>query len=189
VHFRRDTYPIAPVPPSPSGSDSLRNDVSGDVRLRDVIEADLPVFFEQQLDPDANRMAAFPARDRDAFNAHWSRILSDEAVTKKTILFDGHVAGNVMSFEQSGDRLVGYWTGKEYWGKGVATRALSEFLGHEKARPLYAHVAKHNVASIRVLEKCGFTVSGEDRAPSDVGGEEVEELIMKLGANDKDEAG
>ena len=148
--------------------------VKGDVELRDVIEADLPVFFEQQLDPDAVRMAAFPSRDRDAFTAHWGRILGDETVIKKAVLLDGRVAGNVVSWEQDGDRLVGYWIGKEYWGKGVATRALSEFLGQVNTRPLYARVAKHNVASIRVLEKSGFIVSGEGEA------DDVEELVMKL---------
>ena len=30
-----------------------------DVHLREVVDADLPILFEQQLDPDANRMAAF----------------------------------------------------------------------------------------------------------------------------------
>jgi RimJ/RimL family protein N-acetyltransferase len=148
--------------------------VKGEVELRDVIEADLPVFFEQQLDPDAVRMAAFPSRDRDAFTAHWGRILADETVIKKAVLLDGRVAGNVVCWQQDGDRLVGYWIGKEYWGKGVATRALSEFLGHVKTRPLYARVAKHNVASIRVLEKSGFIVSGEGEA------DDVEELVMKL---------
>jgi RimJ/RimL family protein N-acetyltransferase len=132
-----------------------------------MTEGDLPTFFEQQLDPDANRMAAFTARDPagwDAFTACWTGIVGDETITKKTILFDGHVAGNTVSFEKSGEREVGYWIGREYWGKGVATRAVSTFLGHVKTRPLYAHVAKDNIASIRVLEKCGFKISGEDRA-------------------------
>ncbi len=150
------------------------------VLLRDVRKDDLPIFFEHQLDPDANRMAAFPARERDAFMVHWTKILGDETVTKKTILLDGTVAGNIVSFEQFGKPLVGYWIGKSYWGKGVATKALSEFLNHAKMRPLYAHVAKHNIASIRVLEKCGFKISGEDKAVATAGGEEVEELILKL---------
>ena len=82
------------------------------------------------------------------------------------------MAGNVVSWQQSGEQEVGYWLGREYWGKGIATRALSAFLDHFKTRPLYAHVAKHNRASIRVLEKCGFTITGE----------EVEEFILKLSA-------
>jgi RimJ/RimL family protein N-acetyltransferase len=153
---------------------------TGDVRLRDVTTADLPIFFAHQLDPEATRMAAFAARDRDAFMAHWTRILGNETVMKKTVLVDGHVAGNVVSFEGSGQRLVGYWIGREYWGKGVATRALSEFLAHIETRPLYAHVAKHNAASVRVLQKCGFTICGQNVDSSDAAGDGVEEFILQL---------
>lgn len=154
-----------------------------DVRLRDVVEADLPVFFEHQLDPVANQMAAFPSRDRTTFMAHWAGILSDETVVTQTILVDGQVAGNVVSFEQFGAREVGYWIGRQYWGQGVATRALAAFLRHVETRPLYAHAAKHNTASIRVLQKCGFAIVGEDRWYSEARGEEVEEFVLKLSAN------
>jgi len=154
--------------------------MTDDVRLRDVTEGDLPILFEQQRDPEANRMAAFPARDREGFTAHWTKILDDPTVTKKAILFNGQVAGNIVSFEQSGSPKVGYWIGKNYWGKGIATKALSEFLGHVKVRPLFAHVAKHNVGSIRVLEKCGFTICGEDKVPSNTDAGEVEEFILEL---------
>jgi RimJ/RimL family protein N-acetyltransferase len=85
-------------------------------------------------------------------------------------------------FERAGQPLVGYWIGRNYWGKGIATRALSEFLGQVAARPLNSRVAKHNVASIRVLEKCGFAVAGEDKASSGAGDDEVEELVMRLDA-------
>ncbi len=155
--------------------------MANDVLLRDVTEADLPIFYEHQLDPDATRMAAFPARDRPAFTAHWAMILADDTITKKTIVYNGHVAGNIVSFEQAGDREVGYWLGKEYWGKGIATQALSQFLAHVTTRPLYAHAAKHNIGSIRVLEKCGFTRIGEDDVFAVVDGERIEGFIFKLG--------
>ncbi len=154
--------------------------MTSDVLIRDVTESDLPIFFEQQLDPDATEMAAFPPRDREAFMAHWAKIMADDSVILKTILFDGQVAGNIVSFVQSGEREVGYWIGKEYWGRGIATRALAAFLDQVKARPLYAHVAKHNIGSRRVLEKCGFTIVEEDKFP-DARGEVVEEFILKLG--------
>lgn len=85
-----------------------------DVQLRDVTEAVLPVFFEQQRDPAANYMAAFTAKDpedREAFDAHWKRILGDQAVTIKTILYDGNVAGSVASYTDSsfGKPEVTYW--------------------------------------------------------------------------------
>ena len=101
-------------------------------------------------------MAAFPPRDRDAFMRHWRKILADEAVITETVLVDGRVAGNVVSWEHDGERDVGYWIGKQFWGKGVATAALSEFLIQVTTRPLHAHVARHNVASVRVLEKLGM---------------------------------
>lgn len=154
-----------------------------DVLLRDVIEGDLPVFFEQQLDPDANRMATFTTEDpadRDAFDARWARILGDETIKKKTVLFDGRVAGSVLSFEQSGKQEVTYWIGKEYWGKGLATAALSKLLDHVPVRPLYARAAKDNAASIRVLEKCGFAICGEDKGFSNARREEVEEFVLIL---------
>ncbi len=139
------------------------------VRLRPVTEDDLALFFEHQRDPEANRMAAFPAREKDAFMAHWAKVLADDTVTKMTILCDHEVAGNIVCW-LDGDPLIGYWLGQEHWGQGIATRALTEFLTKLETRPLYAHVARNHVASIRVLEKCGFRVSSE----------EAEELILRL---------
>lgn len=149
------------------------------ISLRDVIESDLPIFYEQQLDPEATQMAAFPSRDRDAFMAHWAKIMVNEYVTLKTILFEEHIAGNVVSWEQSGEQEVGYWLGKEYWGKGIATQALAEFLGYLKIRPLVAHVSKHNIGSLHVLQKCGFTITGENKFPEE-NGLVIEEYLLKL---------
>jgi len=156
--------------------------MSNEAMLRDVTESDLPIFFEQQLEPEATAMAAFPPRDRESFMAHWAKIMADESVILKTILFNGQVAGNIVCWEQFGEREVGYWLGKEFWGKGIATKALSEFLKQVKTRPLVAHVAKQNVASRRVLEKCGFMFVGEDRY-LDKRGTELEEFILKLDSN------
>lgn len=147
-----------------------------EVRLRDVRDDDLATFFEHQRDADANRMANFDARDRDAFMVHWTKILRDETVVVRTVEFEGLVAGNIVSWEHDGERDVGYWIGSEHWGKGIATGALSAFLSELEIRPLHAHVAAHNVGSIRVLEKCGF--ERISASPADAGG--VEELRLKL---------
>jgi RimJ/RimL family protein N-acetyltransferase len=157
--------------------------MTNDIRLRDVTADDLPIFFEQQLDPEANYMAAFTSRDpadRDAFNAHWSKILADETIIKQTILCDGQVVGNIASFVQFGEQEVGYWIGKRYWGKGIATQALAAFLPIVPVRPLFARVAKDNRASLRVLEKSGFAIIGEDKGFAGVRGEAIEEWILKL---------
>lgn len=150
------------------------------ITLRDVVQDDLPVFFEHQLDPIAAKMAAFPSRDREAFMAHWAKIMANAGVVLKTILFNGRVAGNVVSFEMDREREVGYWVGREFWGKGIASESLKQFLGQEMRRPLFARVVKHNVASQKVLEKCGFEVIGSDKWSPNSDGEEVEELILTL---------
>jgi RimJ/RimL family protein N-acetyltransferase len=155
-----------------------------EVRLREVIEADLPIFFEHQREPDANRMAAFQARSWDAFLVHWTKILNDQTGTIRTILFGGRVAGNIVCWDGGHQRLVGYWIGQEYWGKGVASKALSDFLGVVKARPLFAHVAKHNVASMRVLEKCGFRVLDGETASDSVPSDGIEEFVFALDTNE-----
>lgn len=155
--------------------------MTDNVELRDVFETDLRIFFEQQLDPEAAQMAAFPSRGEEMFMSHWkNKVLGDASVLVKTILFNGEVAGNIVCFEQLGEREVGYWLGKKYWGKGIATKALEEFLKHITTRPLYAHVAKHNIGSRRVLEKCGFTISREERFFSQILGQDIEEYILVL---------
>jgi RimJ/RimL family protein N-acetyltransferase/DNA-binding CsgD family transcriptional regulator len=131
-------------------------DAAHEVRLRPVQDQDLGVFFDHQADPEAIEMAAFPARDKDQFAAHRAKVRADDTVVLRTIVADGTVAGNIASWEQDGQRLLGYWVGREHWGRGVATQALAQFVREVTARPLHAHVAVHNAGSIRVLEKCAF---------------------------------
>jgi len=150
------------------------------IALRPVAHADFAVLYEQQLDPGATRMAVFPARDWAAFETHWTKILADPTVVARVIVENGRVAGNIVVWGQPAERLVGYWIGREHWGKGIATATLALLLEDVADRPLLAHVAKTNVGSIRVLEKCGFTVSGENLATVPGGADAVEEWIMRL---------
>jgi RimJ/RimL family protein N-acetyltransferase len=151
-----------------------------EVTLRDVRDEDLPILFPFQVDPVATEMAAFPTREWEPFMAHWAKIRTDETVSAKVIEFDGEIAGDVVSWLDSGHRNVGYWIGRKFWGRGIASRALAMFLAELKERPLYAHVAVHNRGSLRVLEKCGFMVSKDDLGEADASGDDVEELLMKL---------
>jgi RimJ/RimL family protein N-acetyltransferase len=166
-------------------SEHTSDPLADKIQLRDATIHDLPIFFEQQRDPDANYMAAFTAKDpenRDAYMARWGKILSDETGIVKAILLDGQVVGQFLSYvdEEIGHPEVGYWIGKSYWGKGIATSALAAFLKDIKERPLYARAAKDNVASLRVLEKCGFVRIGEGRGFANARGKEIEEFILML---------
>jgi RimJ/RimL family protein N-acetyltransferase len=148
------------------------------VKLRNVQPGDLPFFFEHQLDPVALRMAAFTSRQRDAFDAHWAKILANDQVDKQTILLGEQVVGNIGSFDREGMREVGYWIAREHWGKGIATQALELFLQLVPRRPLFARVATHNLGSLRVLRKCGFADYAEEDGEPDAEGDPVREFVL-----------
>lgn len=157
------------------GSDTLSA-----AMLRDVTLADLERFFDHQNEPEGARMAAFAPRARDAFMTHWrDNVLGSPENVAKTVAVDDEVVGNVLAFSIEGRRFVGYWIGMAYAGRGFATAALAELLrDFETTRPVFAHVALTNPASLRVLEKCGFLPEGD----AELGEDGVEERTMRLDA-------
>jgi len=141
-----------------------RKEHMSNVNLRQVTESDLPIFYLHQADEDAAKTAGFPSRTEEAHIAHWHKIMADADNILRTVVVDGIVAGNMVSFMMDGVREVGYWLGREFWGRGIASAALEQFLLEVKPRPLYAHVAKTNPGSRRVLEKCDFILQSEEAA-------------------------
>ncbi|WKX72534.1 GNAT family N-acetyltransferase [Streptomyces sp. XD-27] len=131
--------------------------MSHDVRLRDVEEADLELFFQYEHDAEAVRRSRFTPRDRESFMNHWAtKVLGDPANFVQTVTVDGEAAGNVVAWWDRDRRFIGYWFGRRFWGRGIGTQALTLFLRREKARPLYADPFAGNTGSVRLLEKHGF---------------------------------
>jgi RimJ/RimL family protein N-acetyltransferase len=129
--------------------------------LRPVEPGDLPVFYEYQRDPESVALSGVAAREREAFEAHWRRILADPAVNVLTIVSGDAVAGSVLAWDDGPLTLTGYWLGREFWGRGIASQAFGEFLEAELRRPLTAYVSPGNGASVRVLERWGFQRVGQ----------------------------
>jgi len=102
--------------------------------------------------------------------------MNNETGILNTILAGDTVAGYAVYWEAAGKANIGYWLGKAHWGKGIATSAVAQFLTQIEARPVYAHVVKHNLASIRVLQKCGSQLAREGMND----GEDGTELVMEL---------
>lgn len=153
-----------------------------EVLLRDVEAGDLPLFYEHQRDPVAVALVVFRSRERAEFEEHWAKILADDSCLKKTVVADGKVAGHIGSFGRDGKREVGYWIDRALWGRGIMSQALPEFLRLEQQRPLYAGVAPYNLASIRVLQKCGFALCHErdDEEPEPAG---ESHILLRLPAS------
>jgi RimJ/RimL family protein N-acetyltransferase len=140
---------------------------------------DLDVLYENQLDPEATTMAGFPSRDRETFMAHRARIMADDKNELRTVLVGDEVAGDMNSWLRDGQRLVGYWIGRRFWGRGVATAGLRLFVAELSDRPLYAHVLRTNAGSVRVLEKCGFVRMAESEAEAEAGPAEEDVYVLK----------
>jgi RimJ/RimL family protein N-acetyltransferase len=149
-----------------------------EVRLRDLTEDDLPILFGFYSDPDSVAMVGMPPRDEEAFYAQRAKIMPDPAKRLRTITVGGEVVGDIMSWvDDGGHRKLGYWLGQDYWGRGIATAALTAFVGELGERPLYADVLRTNVGSLRVLQKCGFKILSEDQHGPD---HDPEELLLRL---------
>lgn len=145
--------------------------------IRPTTEDDLPAIYVHQRDPQACRMAAFTPRELPAFLEHWrNKILAVPTVKACTIVSSGRVAGYVSSWNHDEkERLVAYWVGREFWGRGLASASLAHFIKLvDLHRPLHAYVATSNVGSARVLQKCGFALVENSRRTGEDGVEEVQ---------------
>ncbi|MDT7786517.1 MAG: hypothetical protein QOF58_4936 [Pseudonocardiales bacterium] len=154
-----------------------------DVTLREVEDADLDTVFEFMRDPESVWMAAFTAKDpddREAFDAHWRKILARPDTTNRVIVADGRVVGTIASFEMEGDTEITYWIDRAVWGQGVAGRAVALLLDLVPVRPLHARAASDNAGSLRVLTRAGFEKVGTDVGYANARKAEIEETILRL---------
>ncbi|MFB6978140.1 GNAT family N-acetyltransferase [Streptomyces scopuliridis] len=153
------------------------------ISLREVRDSDLPVFWEHLSDPASQHVAAVTREyhyDRGRFDAHWARIRSNPAVLVRTVLSDDEVVGHAAVYGPPDEREVTYWIGRAHWGRGIATAALAALVELVSTRPLHAHAAADNAGSIRVLEKCGFVITGHDRGFAQARDGEIDEVLLTL---------
>ncbi len=153
------------------------------VKLRQTEKADLELFFQFQLDEEANYLAAFTPNnhtDKEAYLAKFTKFLHDPTINMQTILVDETIAGSIAKFEMDGNSEITYWIDRNFWGKGIATTALSKFLAIEGTRPIFGRVSFDNSGSQKVLGKCGFIKIGTDKGFANARQTETEEFIYKL---------
>jgi len=153
------------------------------ITIRKSVESDLAIFFLNQIDEEANYMAAFTPKnpnDKEAYMTKWLNLMKDDSINMQTILVDNKVIGCVVKFMMEGDAEITYAIGKDYWGKGLTSKALKKFLKIEQSRPIHGRVAFDNYGSQRVLEKNGFEKIGNNQYFANARGKEIEEYIYKL---------
>ncbi|MBK7634425.1 MAG: GNAT family N-acetyltransferase [Saprospiraceae bacterium] len=154
-----------------------------DIKLRPTEIADLDTLFQFQLDKEGGYLAAFMPKDptdKTAYINKYTKLLSDPTVNNQTILLDDKIVGSIAKFIIEGDTEITYWIDRKFWGQGIATKALTEFLAIETVRPIFGRVAFDNFGSQKVLEKCGFDKVGSDKGFANARQMEIEEFIYKL---------
>lgn len=155
-----------------------------DVALRPIDDSDLDTQFDQMRDPESVQMAAFTAKDpndREAFDAHMSKVRTSPDATLRAVTRGGCLVGSIGSFVMEGDTEVTYWIDRSVWGQGVASRALALLLDTIPVRPVYARAASDNVGSLKVLRRAGFTIIGTEISYANARGTEIEETVLRLG--------
>jgi len=158
------------------------------LKLRQTEKSDLELFFQFQLDKEANYLAAFTPKDstdKEAYIKKYTKHLADPTINMQTILVEETIAGSIAKFEMEGKTEITYWIDKIFWGQGIATNALKKLLTIENTRPVFGRVAFDNLGSQKVLEKCGFVKIGADKGFANARQIEIEEFIYKLTANNK----
>lgn len=153
------------------------------ITLTETEKNDLEILFQFQLDKEAIYLAAFTAKDpndKAAYLEKYSKIITDPQINMKTIKINNIIVGSISRFLMHGDHEITYWIDKKYWGKGIASTALKNFLTIENTRPIYGRVAFDNLGSQKVLEKCGFVKIGTDKGFANARHVEIEEFIYKL---------
>jgi RimJ/RimL family protein N-acetyltransferase len=107
----------------------------------------------------------FPSPYTRADAETWIRLnLEEPDVLNWAIDVDGDLAGGIGLIpgvlEHGGNVAIGYWVGKRWWGRGIASDAVRALTAHALAtlrpRRLWANVMGANAASAHVLEKAGY---------------------------------
>ncbi len=134
---------------------------------------DCPRIAALANDPDIARMTLrmphpFGVGDAEAFVVS---VAGQDPARATTFLIEheDHGPVGVLGLFQDKDPVpeTGYWIGREFWGRGLATEALEGALvwasKRWKRRALVAGHFTDNPASGRVMEKAGFLYTGEVR--------------------------
>lgn len=153
------------------------------IELKEFDFSVIPDLFKFHQEPEANQMAAFirdDYKDYNLFFKRWEQITKNEENTLNLIYCDKTLVGYICAYKLFNEINVGYWLGKEFWGRGIASFALKLFISKFKNKTLFARVAFDNIASIRVLEKCGFSLISEELFYSNFRKIKIKELVYKF---------
>ena len=119
--------------------------INNHITLTETVIDDLNAFFKFQLDKEANYLAAFTPKnqnDKTAYLEKYTRHLADPTINMRTIRVNEVTAGSIAKFIMENKAEITYWIDRKFWGQGIASTALNEFLKIEQT--IYGRVAFDN---------------------------------------------
>lgn len=140
--------------------------------LRQPTPADLPAMVALANNPKMPQTTAtlpFPFTEADGQD-FLAKAADDPMMRAYAIAGadDGFIGVLLFKFEEGQRPEIGYWLGEPYWGQGFAAEALRGLVAAARGlagfERLTARVLQANPASVRVLEKAGFSI--EERTVS-----------------------
>jgi RimJ/RimL family protein N-acetyltransferase len=144
-----------------------------EVKLRQIIEADLPDYVRWFNDPEVTQFLAIESGSITLEGEReWLAKISAPDYTGRVWAIEaaGHHIGNCSLHPDAGQPVAGFGIAvgdKSAWGKGCGTAALREVLriGFEEMclRRVYLTAFVENLRAIRCYEKCGFCHEGVER--------------------------
>jgi len=141
-------------------------ELTAPVTTRPLEHDDIAAVYALQHDPKGAAMAGVEGEfvAEDVFKENMKALIGkgEEAAFIFAIMAAGEMAGYIVCLQgPSGKWQVSYWLDQRFWGRGIATAAFRQLLERLPAnilnQHLYAAVIDSNAASVRLLEKFGFT--------------------------------
>lgn len=177
-----------------SASDEFRLECGACV-VRSWRREDLPSLLRHGDNPKvaANMRDQFPHPYTEADGLRWLELATGElAGTNWAIEVGGEAVGGIGLRPQGdindGTAEIGYWLGEPYWGRGIATAAVSAVTRHALAtfgyRRLFAWAFAQNTPSRRVLEKCGYRLEGVMRQSAVKNGSVLDQAVYGIVGED-----
>ncbi|MDR3666649.1 MAG: GNAT family protein [Ignavibacteriaceae bacterium] len=166
-------------------------EICSGIKIREIIESDKHAIVRyannKKIYNNLRDAFPFPYTFEDAEN--WLTLLNENIPKRAFAIANNEELIGVIGIETCRDvnRLsgeLGYWLGEPFWGKGIATHAVQNFIRYAfdyyNITKIFANVFSSNPASSRVLLKSGFKLEGCMRKQIVKNGQALDQFVYGL---------
>ncbi len=163
------------------------------INLRKLKKSDAPSIFKNVNDKTITKFTTIPYPYRLKMAYDFIKMTHREMRKKKVfglgieLKGTGKIIGMISLMKvdyENRNAEIGYWLGREYWGKKIMKEAVNLILrfGFKKLKlvRIYARVVHPNISSAKLLEKSGFQYEGRMRKTTLADGQWLDDLRYSI---------